>query len=404
MQEITQRILSFNKDCKPELASLKYKAMTEDAFRFFRGTCHIFYEDLSKEEPLFPSPLCWVCGDLHLENFGSFKGDNSLVYFDINDFDESVLAPVIMDVVRVITSILLAFDALHLTQQQTTEAVEIFLKYFSKILSVGRGRYIERQTATGEVKKFLKAVARRKQQELLQERTRGKGKNIRLFKGEKQNLKIVDKIKKTTLLETFSQWMKSYHELPHKYEVIDVSYRIAGTGSLGYERFLFLISNIDEPGKYKFMDMKQATPSSLIPYIKNAQPYWETEAERIVSVQKRMQNITPAQLSTHIFNGHSYVIQEMQPSKDRINFKLIDHEFNQICCVMEDMGMITASVYLNSSGRQGSAIADELISFGQNKEWHNSVIDYAKHYIIKVKKDFQDFKSDYKNILLKHPL
>jgi hypothetical protein len=29
----------------------------------------------------------------HIENFGSYKGDNRLVYFDIGDFDESLLGP-----------------------------------------------------------------------------------------------------------------------------------------------------------------------------------------------------------------------------------------------------------------------------------------------------------------------
>ena len=45
-------------------------------------------------EALPHSPVCWICGDLHIENFGSYKGDNRLVYFDLNDFDESILAPV----------------------------------------------------------------------------------------------------------------------------------------------------------------------------------------------------------------------------------------------------------------------------------------------------------------------
>ncbi len=78
------------------MVQIKYKLMTENMFRFFRGTCHLFYEDLSKTNTIPPAPLTWICGDLHLENFGSYKGDNRLVYFDLNDFDESILAPGIM--------------------------------------------------------------------------------------------------------------------------------------------------------------------------------------------------------------------------------------------------------------------------------------------------------------------
>ncbi len=57
MQEITERIFTFNSAFKPELISLKYKLMAENAFRFFRGTCHIFYEDLNKASPLPSSPI-----------------------------------------------------------------------------------------------------------------------------------------------------------------------------------------------------------------------------------------------------------------------------------------------------------------------------------------------------------
>src|SRR4051812_17715226 len=92
MNNIYQRITNYNKHFLPEILPLKYDALAENIFRFYRGTCHLFYEDL-KGVDLPPSPLSWICGDLHLENFGSYKGDNGLVYFDLNDFDEGVLAP-----------------------------------------------------------------------------------------------------------------------------------------------------------------------------------------------------------------------------------------------------------------------------------------------------------------------
>ncbi|HEX3933041.1 MAG TPA: DUF2252 family protein, partial [Puia sp.] len=92
MNRLFDRLHAFNQGLLPEMVQLKYEAMAENAFRFFRGTCHLFYEDLAAAEPLSLSPLAWICGDLHIENFGSYKGDNKLVYFDLNDFDEALLA------------------------------------------------------------------------------------------------------------------------------------------------------------------------------------------------------------------------------------------------------------------------------------------------------------------------
>jgi uncharacterized protein (DUF2252 family) len=94
------------------MVQLKYDLMSENPFRFFRGTCHLFYEDLAAAKPLPLSPLAWTCGDLHIENCGSFRGENGLVYFDLNDFDEALLAPAAYEVVRLVTSIFVAFDTL----------------------------------------------------------------------------------------------------------------------------------------------------------------------------------------------------------------------------------------------------------------------------------------------------
>ncbi|HUZ57329.1 MAG TPA: DUF2252 family protein [Hanamia sp.] len=399
MQQITERILKFNSHSKSELASMKYQLMEENAFRFFRGTCHIFYEDLRAAEPLPQSPTCWTCGDLHVENFGSYGGDNRLVYFDLNDFDEAMLAPVLWDIVRMVTSIFLAFDSLKITDKGALKAVELFLKDFAKVLSEGNARYIEPQTATGIVKKFLENASEVKQKALINERTKFVKGKLKLDKGIDKHLKI-SKLQKKELFNNFIPWMKSNNAPPNDYKVLDVCFRIAGTGSIGVKRYLFLIQKVKDSEKFMLIDMKQATPSSLLPYNHIAQPIWKSEAERIISVQKRMQNISPAQLSVNMFKGQSYVMQEMQPTKDRINFELIENNFKKISCVMQDMAVIAASSYLSSSGRQGSCIADDLILFASDTQWHQSVIDYALLYTKKVMNDYKSFRSDYKDELM----
>ena len=87
---IVQRIKTFNNypPRNPDLLQLKYEKMKENAFSFLRGSCHLFYEDWPTNSLLNQAPLSWICGDLHLENFGSYQGDNRLTYFDINDFED----------------------------------------------------------------------------------------------------------------------------------------------------------------------------------------------------------------------------------------------------------------------------------------------------------------------------
>lgn len=76
MNDSAERIRAFNQGRDPRLVQMKYKAMRKDVFAFFRGTCHLFYEDWPASTPLDQAPTTWICGDLHMENLGSYKGDN----------------------------------------------------------------------------------------------------------------------------------------------------------------------------------------------------------------------------------------------------------------------------------------------------------------------------------------
>ena len=62
MSDLSERLKLFNKGLLPDMVQLKYEAMAENPFRFFRGTCHLFYEDLAAAKPLPLSPLAWMRG------------------------------------------------------------------------------------------------------------------------------------------------------------------------------------------------------------------------------------------------------------------------------------------------------------------------------------------------------
>ena len=82
MQTVTKAILEYNRGRDAERLKIKLAAIRADIFAFFRGTCPLFYSTLRLDRSLAASPAVLACGDLHLQNFGSYKGDNRLVYFD----------------------------------------------------------------------------------------------------------------------------------------------------------------------------------------------------------------------------------------------------------------------------------------------------------------------------------
>ncbi len=192
------------------------------------------------------------------------------------------------------------------------------------------------------------------------------------------------------------------NDSPYNYDVEDAVFRLAGTGSVGVKRYAFLLKSVNVAGKYLLVDMKQARPSSVAPYVGIPQPHWQSEAERVVAIQQRMQNVSPSLLSHSLFKDEPYLIQEMQPVKDSINFKLIKERYRDIYQVIDDMAMLTASAQLRSSGRQGASVADELIAFGQNNQWQESIIEYAQSYAHHVAQDHKKYLKDFEKGIFTH--
>jgi len=388
------RLTCFNKGLLPEMVQLKYEAIAENAFRFFRGTCHLFYEDLAAAEPLPLSPLAWICGDLHIENFGSYKGDNKLVYFDLNDFDEALLAPASYETVRMVTSIFIAFDNLGFGQVKALKMARLFMKTYSATLAKGKAISIEPRTAKGIVCNFLTAATKASEKELLKKRTISKKKKIMLSLEDERHFKL-DKNLRKELKAHINEWIKTSSDGPYNYEVISAVFRLAGTGSIGLKRYLFLLKSTTTKNKYLLLDMKQARASSVQPYLPVQQLAWETEAARVISVQQRMQNVPAALLSTTVFRDESYIIQELQPVKDSIKFKQLQ-DYRDMYQVVDDMAALTASAQLRCGGMQGSGTIDDLMAFGTDQGWQEAVIAYAQKNARRTKQYYNSYVKDFK--------
>jgi len=395
MSKLSERILGFNKGLLPETLLYKYEAMAENAFRFYRGTCSLFYEDLQACPDLLPSPMAWICGDLHLENFGSYLGENKVVYFDLNDFDEAVLAPASYELVRLLASIFIAFESLKIEPEKARNMAQLFLRTYSATLAKGKACSIDPRTAKGIVKDFLIAAEKSKAKDLLEKRTEKKQQKVVLSLKDERHLKVEKKLK-NELKAHVSQWIENSSDGPYNYKVKSCVFRLAGTGSIGVKRYLFLLKSTNTHNQYLLIDMKQSLDSALNCFTKAKQPHWNNNAERIATIQQRMQNVTPSLLSTTIFRGDSYVLQELQPVKDSIKFKMIRDQYRDLYQVIDDMAILTASSQLRSGGIQGSATIDDLAAFGKDNTWQEQLINYAQKYSDQVNSYYLHYLLDYR--------
>jgi uncharacterized protein (DUF2252 family) len=391
IDKVVDRIYTFNQGRDPKLLKLKYKAMRADVFAFYRGTCHLFYEDLPLDSPLNNAPPAWICGDLHLENFGTYKGDNRLVYFDINDFDEASLAPCTWDVTRLSTSIIVGAETLGVEESQTLNLCQTFLTAYRNTLAQGQARTVETETAKGLVKDLLNSLKLRNRPDFLDRHTELKKGKRRLIIDNKRVTEAT-KDQQQRVIDSIENWQKDTHQNDKFFQILDVQQRIAGTGSLGVERYVVLVEGKGSPDNNFLLDFKQSRKSSLQPYLTLPQPHWENQADRVVAIQKRVQGTSPALLGVVKHENHSYVLRELQPVQDKVCLNAWEGKIGRLEKLMRTMGEVTAWDHLRSSGRQGSAIADELIEFAHKPDWNDQVLDYARSYAERVQVDYRLFR------------
>src|ERR1700728_3436878 len=99
----------------PDDLAIKHQRMADGEFPFLRAT---FYR-WSQQFPvvcaeLADAPRVLGVGDLHVENFGTWRDCEGRLVWGINDFDEACQLPYPVDLVRLAVSAMLAVEASHL--------------------------------------------------------------------------------------------------------------------------------------------------------------------------------------------------------------------------------------------------------------------------------------------------
>ncbi|HQE39367.1 MAG TPA: DUF2252 family protein [Zoogloea sp.] len=392
MFDLVHEIQTFNAGRDPDRLALKYRNMRGSPFVFLRATCHLFYRRLP-DLPLFAdAPAVWSCGDLHLQNFGSYKGDNQLVYFDLNDFDEGVLAPASWDLVRFLTSVRVGAESMGVKDKDASALCAAFLDAYREKLLTGKAGWVEREIADGLVRDLLAGLHGRLRPAFLDGRTVKKGKQRRLRLDNGKVLPASDAQKEwvTKLIGTLAEAQAN----PEFYEVLDVARRIAGNGSLGVDRFAILVRGKGSPDDNYLLDLKEAQPSSLLPRLKTPQPAWKSEAVRVVEIQRRMQAVSMAFLQPVQVGKRAYVLRALQPTEDRVVLDQSRSSFEAIAGAVHTMGRIVASAQLRSGGRDGSAIADALIAFGAGA-WRKDLLAAAEACAAQLQADWKTYCQAY---------
>lgn len=117
---------------------LKHQFMAAAPFPFLRAT---FYRWLQIWTEVCPkashAPRVLAVGDLHIENFGTWRDADGRLAWGINDFDEVSHMPYTIDLVRLTASALLACHAEHLALKPKAMAESILQGYTDSLAAGG---------------------------------------------------------------------------------------------------------------------------------------------------------------------------------------------------------------------------------------------------------------------------
>lgn len=100
------------KDLVPADLAEKNRLMKQSPFVFLRGT---YWRWAEQSMELFPdlanAPVVLAVGDIHLENFGTWRDVDGRLVWGVNDFDEATYMPYALDLVRLGASAALGANA-----------------------------------------------------------------------------------------------------------------------------------------------------------------------------------------------------------------------------------------------------------------------------------------------------
>ncbi len=336
----------------------KVEALSSKPFSFFRGTAPQFYRRLFSEMPegLRNAPKTMLQGDVHIENFAAIPGKKALTY-GLTDFDESLKGPASVDLVRGMSSIVVAAG-------EDTSLLKSFLKGYRKGLD---GVINLKSDAVGH---FLKHQGTITQAEMLAEETM-KGHSLIT---PTEMTKAIPKDLKAKFATALSKI-----EIPSvaKRELQDVVKIHGGTGSLDLFRYEGVLGKGTK--KDVILEMKELLPSSLSKHLgasgNNLARYEEALSVYQGKVAEPVAKVT--------VDGRTFLAKVRQPYKGSIKFA--DVKGGDQKAFLEDLGKILGKAHAN--GGNGQAL--ETFVKHNEDDLMATAIKQARHSLT----DYQTFLS-----------
>jgi uncharacterized protein (DUF2252 family) len=376
----------------PALLTLKNELMAVSPFGYFRGAVPVMAYDLSLTGN---TGICnQLCGDAHVRNLGAFAAPDGRIVFDINDFDETIVAPFEWDVKRMATSLVLAGREAGAREVNCREAAAIFLEryrismgVFARMPVLEVARYqVHRLGAVSPVAGILQMAERATPAHTVLSLTEVEGRPVgvkraktkgmgtprpaRIFKTIPPMLKRVtgemaDKVVGSLAMYAESLQPERRHFLA-QYRPEDVAFKVVGTGSVGLRDYCVYMrgNGAKDP---LFLQIKEEVASGYAPYVSaKGRGRRMHEGQRVVYGERAMQLQSDPFLGWTTLDGREYLVRQLNDHKASIQLNELKTselmEYAVVCGEMLARGHARAgdaamvAGYVGTSGRFDEAV------------------------------------------------
>jgi hypothetical protein len=335
----------------PADLALKHRLMAHDPFAFLRATFYRWAQVWPEVCPeLARAPRVLAVGDLHVENFGTWRDAEGRLVWGINDFDETYPMAYTNDLVRLAVSANLAISTKHLKITPERACKALTQGYLAGLGSGGRPFVL------GEHNRWVREAAT------------GVLRDPVHFWRKMDHFPIVHQVPGSArkALESL---------LPAKGLEYRLLHRISGMGSLGRERFVALA---EWDGGRIAREAKAAAPSACVWADKGA------GSKRIL--YEEILDDGCRSLDPFVHLRGRWIVRRLAPDCSRIELTSLPKKVDEKR-LLEAMGFETANVHL------GSRDAIKAVRKDLSRRRTDWLYDAAKAMIENVLEDFEGWRS-----------
>ncbi len=328
----------------------KHKVMSDDEFAFLRATFYRWAQIFPELCPeLVDAPVVLSTGDLHVEQYSTWRDIEARLILGIADFDEAYRLPYTFDLVRLATSACKAIEKGDLKITKTAACAAILKGYMDSIACGGKPIVLEEENP--ELREM--AIARLAVPSHFWRKLETQLKPVKTLPADAT--KAID-----TMLPSPPPALRSFR-------------RRAGVGSLGRPRFVVVGSY---QGARIAREAKAIVPSACA---------WVNGDKKPVSLLQTVLDTAVRCGDPYLKTHGNWVVRRLSPSCSKMELsalpKLRDEER-----LLYAMGFEAANIHL---GTKGAAAAIKRDLNKRPDAWLRKAVDIMSNA---VRKDFKDWR------------